>query len=632
MFRAEMPPAARLIALARRCARWCSRSRRRRAPRRRRRRAAPVCTPATLDASAQLDGAVTVSPMPGAADASPQTQISFLGVPRGALSDVIGDRLAAAARTPGRSSPTRRATAAASCRRRRSGPARRSPSARTLTLAAAPLSRCSFTSPSPSPTRSRTPRNRRIRSLRPHSAAVVRLATRPAPPIVTVHAHSTRRRPRRRRCSRPTAPAGQAGPMILDPSGQAGLVPPAPRAAGRNQPPRAAARRRPGADLVAGHVTIARLRPRRRRVVAGKNYRTIAEVKAGNGLPGRPARVPDHARGHGADHRLRPDPLRPRRPTAGARTARSPTRCSRRSTSRPDSSMFEWTSLDHVRAERVLLARRRGSTQWPFDFFHLNSINLDPDGTLLVSSRNTWAADDIDPGDRPGALDARRQALELRRRPRRADRLPARCPPGRPRHSTRCSTTAPRRRSTRSRVASCSTSIPAPTASRVRSQFLHPGHRLLADSQGDMQALPDGDWFVGWGAQPDFSEFSATRRAAVRRQPALRLRVLPCAALPLECDPGDPAGARRQRHAGRPRRRLRELERGDRAWRGGSSWREARGAAWCASERRARAPASRPRSRSDRAAAGAFVEVRALGASGAVLATLGDGRPGRQRR
>jgi hypothetical protein len=46
----------------------------------------------------------------------------------------------------------------------------------------------------------------------------------------------------------------------------------------------------------------------------------------------------------------------------------------------------------------------------------------------------------------------------------------------------------------------------------VRSQFLFPGHRLLADSQGDMQALPNGDWFVGWGAQPDFSEFSAKGR------------------------------------------------------------------------------------------------------------------------
>src|SRR5271168_846425 len=52
------------------------------------------CTPSKLDASALLDGEVTVSPMPGAADASPSTQISFLGVPAAALRDVsvVGSR------------------------------------------------------------------------------------------------------------------------------------------------------------------------------------------------------------------------------------------------------------------------------------------------------------------------------------------------------------------------------------------------------------------------------------------------------------------------------------------------------------------------------------------------------------
>ncbi len=44
-------------------------------------RSAPTCAPATLDNSALQDGSVTVSPLPGSRDASPQTQISFLGVP-----------------------------------------------------------------------------------------------------------------------------------------------------------------------------------------------------------------------------------------------------------------------------------------------------------------------------------------------------------------------------------------------------------------------------------------------------------------------------------------------------------------------------------------------------------------------
>ena len=37
----------------------------------------------------------------------------------------------------------------------------------------------------------------------------------------------------------------------------------------------------------------------------------------------------------------------------------------------------------------------------------------------------------------------------------------------------------------------------------------HPYSRLLAESQGNMQALANGDWFLGWGQVPDFSEFNA---------------------------------------------------------------------------------------------------------------------------
>ncbi len=40
---------------------------------------APACDTGTLNTSALLGGSVTVSPLPGSRDASPQTQISFLG-------------------------------------------------------------------------------------------------------------------------------------------------------------------------------------------------------------------------------------------------------------------------------------------------------------------------------------------------------------------------------------------------------------------------------------------------------------------------------------------------------------------------------------------------------------------------
>ena len=47
------------------------------------------CTPTTLNASAVLPGTtLAVSPLPGSYDASPQTQISLLGTPAGALADI----------------------------------------------------------------------------------------------------------------------------------------------------------------------------------------------------------------------------------------------------------------------------------------------------------------------------------------------------------------------------------------------------------------------------------------------------------------------------------------------------------------------------------------------------------------
>ncbi len=57
----------------------------------------PACAPATLNNSALQDGVVTVSPLAGSRDATPQTQISFLGVPAGDLSaiSVVGSRTGA---------------------------------------------------------------------------------------------------------------------------------------------------------------------------------------------------------------------------------------------------------------------------------------------------------------------------------------------------------------------------------------------------------------------------------------------------------------------------------------------------------------------------------------------------------
>jgi hypothetical protein len=53
--------------------------------------------------------------------------------------------------------------------------------------------------------------------------------------------------------------------------------------------------------------------------------------------------------------------------------------------------LFEWRSLDHVP-----VAESHQSVAPRFDYFHVNSIDLDADGNFLVSARNTWAVYKID--------------------------------------------------------------------------------------------------------------------------------------------------------------------------------------------------------------------------------------------
>ena len=83
--------------------------------------------------------------------------------------------------------------------------------------------------------------------------------------------------------------------------------------------------------------------------------------------------------------------------------------------------MYEWHSLDHVPLQDAYNSAAPTSLAEPFDYFHINSIDVEQDGDLLVSSRNTWAAYDVVGEDRAGALAAGRQALELRAGPGRGD-------------------------------------------------------------------------------------------------------------------------------------------------------------------------------------------------------------------
>jgi hypothetical protein len=171
--------------------------------------------------------------------------------------------------------------------------------------------------------------------------------------------------------------------------------------------------------------------------------------------------------------------------------------------------IFEWRSLDHVAVDDSH-SRIDAQPGQPYDYFHVNSIDVDRDGHLLVSARNTWAIYKIH--RRNGAvmwrLGGKKTDFAL------GDDVPfawqhdaRRQPDGSVTLFDDGSTPAVE---TQSRGMALELDETARTARLIR-QYAHP-HRLLAGSQGNTQALPNGNVLIGWGAEPYVSEFSGDGR------------------------------------------------------------------------------------------------------------------------
>jgi hypothetical protein len=163
--------------------------------------------------------------------------------------------------------------------------------------------------------------------------------------------------------------------------------------------------------------------------------------------------------------------------------------------------LFEWRSLDHVGVEESY--RKSRIPGEPYDYFHINSIEVDHDGNLLVSSRNTWTVYKIDrrSGEVMWRLGGKKSDFEMGPDTRTAFQHDAR------RHPDGTITIF----DNREQEAGSSRGIVLELdenemrASLVR-EYIHPD-RIYAATQGNMQVLPNGNVFIGWGSEPGFSEF-----------------------------------------------------------------------------------------------------------------------------
>jgi hypothetical protein len=177
--------------------------------------------------------------------------------------------------------------------------------------------------------------------------------------------------------------------------------------------------------------------------------------------------------------------------------------------------LFSWNSADHVpysASEQPLPA----STSTPWDWFHVNAVHLDTDGSLLVDARNTWAAYDVNrhSGAVNWTLGGKDSSFTEQAAPGQSlDTVGAifswQHDPEALGHNTYTwfdneSSGTPNY--PYSRIVTVKLNTHNDTATLIKTDD-QPDH-LSAPSQGNGQTLRDGNLVVGWGALPYFSEYS----------------------------------------------------------------------------------------------------------------------------
>jgi len=166
--------------------------------------------------------------------------------------------------------------------------------------------------------------------------------------------------------------------------------------------------------------------------------------------------------------------------------------------------LFEWRSLDHV---PVSESYQGVATR--FDYFHVNSIDVDTDGNLLVSARNTWAVYKIDRGSGRvlWRLGGKKSDFAMGPGTAFAWQHDAR------HHGTGDNLVTLFDNADAPQVQPQSRGLAiALDAKRRRATLAHAYvHRppMLAHALGSVQTQPNGNVLVGWGTEPYFTEYTA---------------------------------------------------------------------------------------------------------------------------
>jgi Arylsulfotransferase (ASST) len=174
--------------------------------------------------------------------------------------------------------------------------------------------------------------------------------------------------------------------------------------------------------------------------------------------------------------------------------------------------MWEWHALGHIPLRDSTMAAQRSS--YPWDVYHVNSIDVEGGnsnqlGDLLLSSRNTCALYDV--SIKTGAfnwqLGGPHSTFKLGPGARTWFQHDAEWQPAGLISVFDNGASPVREKQSRGMLLKIEY---AHRAASLAQQFVNPSKTLSAVAQGNMLGLPGGDWLMGYGNLPNFTEYSST--------------------------------------------------------------------------------------------------------------------------
>ena len=168
--------------------------------------------------------------------------------------------------------------------------------------------------------------------------------------------------------------------------------------------------------------------------------------------------------------------------------------------------MWEWHALDHIPLGDSYAPPPHSSSPW--DYIHINSVDPGASSDVLLSARNTWALYDVDlhSGGFRWRIGGTRSSFRLGPGARFYWQHDAEFQPGGLISVLDNGSDPPKEKQSRGLLLKAN--FARRTVALIRA-LVNPSHTLLSESQGNMLSLPGGNWLIGYGRLPNLTEFDA---------------------------------------------------------------------------------------------------------------------------